>query len=328
MAESWNSLNAIGNMGRTTLTATTRTKHMPCEKVPPTPETTCAVIVTYFPDTDFFDRVERAAREVAQVVVVDNGSSDFCVKQLRETACTTNAHLILNSSNLGIARGLNIGAQWALEQGYAWLLTLDQDTKILPGMIHVHEGAFRRDPFPERLAVIGSSYTNKFGTKLGTKEIVGFDELAGRSTTSVLTSGSLVSLTVFQTIGGFREDFFIDCVDHEYCLRARARGFHIKMTHKPVMEHEIGHIGEHRLLWRKVATSNHPPSRQYFKARNSLILAREYIRTDAGWIFWYLLLWVKSVVLVCLFEKQRLPKMKSIIRGCLDGLLGRTSVLG
>jgi rhamnosyltransferase len=295
---------------------------------PPVAETICAVIVTYYPDSDLLDRIERVTKQVAQTVIVDNGSPASCIEQIRKVAQKWVVHLILNGSNEGIARALNLGVQWAASRGYRWILTLDQDTSVDTNMIDSLAEVFHFYPLPERLAVIGSNYRHKVNGALSCDDVIGPNGFPGREMKTVLTSGSLVSVDAFQAIGGFREDFFIDCVDHEYCLRARARGFHVVMTSKPIMEHGIGHLTEHRLLWKKVGTSNHSPGRQYFMTRNSLILAREHIRKEPRWILGYLWVWAKSIVLVFLFEEERLAKLKNIIRGCVDGLLGRTSVFG
>ncbi len=278
----------------------------------------CAVIVTYHPDSTLVDRVERLAKQVAQTVIVDNGSSEACVEQLRRLANQLGIHLILNPRNEGIARALNMGARWAIERGYLWILTLDQDTTVLPEMVHSLGQIARRCPFHERLAVVGSNYIQKENGKIALN-LTGSGDFAAAETKTALTSGSLVSLDVYRSIGGFREDFFIDCVDHEYCLRARAHGFRIIVSSRPMMEHGIGNLTEHRLLWRAVGTSNHPPSRHYFLARNTLILAREYVGKEPRWVVSYLWAWVKSILRVCLFEKERISKAKHIIRGCIDG---------
>ena len=116
-----------------------------------------------------------------------------------------------------------------------------------------------------------------------------------------------------------RSEFFIDCVDFEYCLRARRNGFYVLMTSEPVMEHEIGKSIEHRLLWKKVGTTNHAPIRQYFLARNSLVLVREYLCQEPRWILRYFWAWLKSIVPVLLFEKERISKMENIVCGFVDG---------
>ena len=284
----------------------------------------CAVIVTYYPDLGLVDRIERVAKQVAQIVIVDNGSSEAHIEQIRKIANRCPLYLILNASNVGIARALNAGAQWAASQGYRWILTLDQDTLVSSDMIDSMGEAFRGCQFPDRLAVIGSNYRDKVTGRV-LSEVLGSKSSSDAEITTVLTSGSLISIDAFEVIGGFRDEFFIDCVDHEYCLNARAHGFHVVLTSKPVMEHGIGHTTEHRLLWKKVATSNHSPVRQYFITRNTLIMAQDYIRDEPRWVLRYLWAWLKSIVRMCLFEEERIAKMKQIVRGFHDGVLKRTN---
>jgi rhamnosyltransferase len=291
-------------------------------------ESVCVVIVTYRPDNGLFDRVQRVAAQVAQTVIVDNGSPPPCVQSIRELAHTIPVHLILNKVNEGIACALNAGTRWAASRGFRWVLTLDQDTIVLPDMVDAFAEVVHSYPAPERLAVIGSNYRDMGSGRLFYRGMIETNGFPGIKTASVLTSGSLISVAAFQTIGGFREDFFIDCVDHDYCLHARARGFHVVLTNKPLMEHGIGHLTEHRLLWRKVYTSNHSPVREYFRTRNSVFLVREYIRLEPRWMMRYLWAWLKSLVLMFLFEKQRFLKMKNLIRGCFDGALGRSGSTG
>ena len=294
----------------------------------PSALTICAVIVTYYPDSGFADRVERVTRQVGRTVIVDNGSQTSCLEQIRKVVGRLGIHLIPNASNQGIARALNAGVRWAASQGFRWVLTLDQDTAVGPDMVDSLAEVFRVYPLPERVAVIGSNFRHKVNEKVWFNEADGPKYSPVKEMETVLTSGSLVSVDVFEAIGGFRDDFFIDCVDHEYCLRARSRGYRVLMTSKPVMEHGLGFLTEHRLLWRTVGTTNHSPLRRYFMARNTLILAREYIGNEPQWILRYLWASAKSILLVCLFEEERVSKIKSTIRGCIDGVLGRTSVAG
>jgi len=296
----------------------------PLEPVPPTPETVCGVVVSYHPDRDFFDRIKRIVPQVRQTVIVDNGSSSQMTERMRELADEYDIHLILNHHNAGLADALNTGTRWAIAQGHHWVLTLDQDTVVQPNMVDSFTEVFRWYPFPERLAVIGSNYQDRTTGKVLRDEAAPGQGPA-IEIAAVLTSGSLVSVDAFQAFGGFRADFFIDCVDFEYCLRARSRGFHVLMTSKPTMEHGIGHLTEHRLLWKTVGTSNHSPARQYFLARNSLILVREYFRKEPSWIRKFFWAWIKSIVRVVLLEEQRIPKIGHVLRGCADGIFGRTS---
>jgi rhamnosyltransferase len=292
----------------------------------PAVETICAVVVTYHPDSGLADRIERVTKQVGQIVIVDNASQEGCAEQIREVVDRLGIHLIQNASNEGIARALNTGVRWAASQGYRWVLTLDQDTKVAADMVSSLVQVFHSYPCPERAAVIGSNYRDKVSGRTLCDDLIEPSGFPGREMKTVLTSGSLVSVDAFTAIGGFREDFFVDCVDHEYCLRARSHGYRILMTAKPVMEHGLGVPSEHRLLWRKFATSNHSSLRRYFMARNITILVREYIGAEPKWILGCLWIHAKSMLLVCLFEKQRVSKVKGTIRGCIDGLRARTSI--
>jgi rhamnosyltransferase len=291
----------------------------------PTTRGICAVIVTYHPDSDLFRRVEKIISQVGQTVIVDNGSSRSCVDQLKEIADKLSVHLILNPTNEGLARAINRGAQWAASQDYQWILMLDQDTTVAPDMVETLIEVVRREPDFQRLALVGSNFKDKVTGRLDT-HVARPDDSAGIETVTAITSGSLVSLNAFRAIGGLRDDFFIDCVDHEYCLRARAHGYRVMITSRPVMEHPIGNFTYHRWLGRTVRTTNHPPARQYFMSRNLLILAREYARKEPRFIYAYSRGWIKAVVKLCLFEHRRLAKIKSIIHGCLDGVLRRTTL--
>ena len=56
----------------------------------------------------------------------------------------------------------------------------------------------------------------------------------------MITSGSLLALAVFRRVGPMREDFFIDAVDFQYCLRLRRHGYKVIETLLPTLIHPIG----------------------------------------------------------------------------------------
>ena len=295
------------------------------DRLRPTARAICAVMVTYHPDSDLSNRVEKIVRQVGETVIVDNGSSASCMDQLKKIADQLGVHLILNSANEGLARAINKGAQWAASQGYRWILMLDQDTTAAPDMVETLAEIVRSDPDAQRLAVVGSNFKDKVTGRLSTT-VARPDAPGATETVSAITSGSLVSLSAFQALGGLRDDFFIDCVDHEYCLRARAHGFRMMITSRALMEHPIGNFTYHRFLGRTVRTTNHAPMRQYFMARNLLILIREYARKEPRFIYAYSGGYLRAVIKLCLFEDGRLAKIKGIVRGLLDGVLGRTTL--
>jgi rhamnosyltransferase len=290
----------------------------------PTREEICAVVVTRDPDAGLFSRMEKIRTQVDRAVLVDNGSEDLCVSRLRELATSLRVHLIVNGTNQGVARGLNQGARYAKEQHYRWILALDQDTSVAADMVDSLIAVYHQLPDKTRLAVIGSNYTNSVNGQLAAAN-PDDSHSRGKEVKAVITSGSLISLNALYEVGGFRDEFFVDCVDSEYCLRARSKGFRIALSSRPLMQHRIGNLTEHHLPWKMTGTTNHPPQRQYFMARNTTILACEYLGREPRWVLSTLWSRMKSLLLVCLFEKERIQKLRHALMGTLDGIRKKTN---
>jgi len=258
--------------------------------------------------------------QVSGVVVVDNNSGSAELSALKQMSSELGVHLILNNENLGIGAALNQGVRWAAEQGYTWVLMLDQDTVVAGDMVSTLAAVYEEFPEKEKLAVIGSNYRDSNGGNLFIPINQG-DERSWQEVKTVITSGSLVSLAAYSALGPFREEFFMDCVDLEYCLRARSHGFRIVMTRKPLMDHALGATTMHTLPWKGTGTSNHLPVRRYYMTRNHIVLVREYLRKEPVWAISTLYSRLKSTILICLFEKNKFRKLGFTAIGIFDGLL-------
>ncbi len=288
----------------------------------PCKENICAVVVTYHPDPALSERVTEVARQVATVVVVDNGSSPASLERLHRLA-GPGVHFILNGENLGVGAALNRGLTWALEQGYLWALTLDQDTEVLPDLVDALSRVHAACPGP--VGILGCNYYDANTGLLfdpSKRDGPGY-QLAK----VVITSGSLLLLSVFKAVGPFREEFFIDSIDHEYCFRLQARGYAVLFSFKPGMVHSLGTQKVHRFFWKRPITSNHPPFRHYYITRNRLVLAREYAATQTAWLSQDGLNACKAVLFVLLYEDQKVSKLKATALGALHAMTGRMGKL-
>ena len=98
-----------------------------------------------------------------------------------------------------------------------------------------------------------------------------------RAVRATITSGSLVRLAALQKTGLFDERLFIDSVDHDFCLRSRARGLLVVEASDQVMDHSLGNITRHRFFWRTVNCTNHSPLRRYYITRNQLEAIRRHL---------------------------------------------------
>ncbi len=282
---------------------------------PPRPETICAVIVTRDPDDALIDRVVSILRQVAAIVIIDNGSAPATVRMLEGIRFRPGIHLILNGENDGIATALNQGVGRAGELGFDWVALFDHDSEPDDDMVASLTAIFDRFPDRETLAVRLDREHPEFTFPGPDPPWV--------ERRSVITSGSLIPLDRHAEVGPFRDALFIDHVDDEYSFRARRLGFHVIMSRAPLMRHAIGVRKEHRAFFRTIETSNHSPERRYYMGRNVVLVAREYLTAEPGWVVvkgWKI---VKSVILIMLFERDRMAKVWNLLRGVWHGLRGR-----
>ncbi len=294
--------------------------YMPPE--PPSKNNVCAVVVTYHPDDGFPQRLAAVSSQVDRVLIVDNNSGPETLSHLKLLSEDSNIELIANDDNLGVGAALNQGVDWARARGYAWLLTLDQDTLIVDGVIDTFAEVYESCAGGRDIALIGSNYIDKL-TRASFVLVEAPDGRPCIDVLTVITSGTLVSIATAREIGPFREEFFIDDIDYEYCLRAKQKGYGVVITRRPLMEHTVGVPRYHKFLGKRLITPHLPAHRRYYMSRNQTVLTREYRRAEPAWIKWMTRVRIKELILVLLFEKDKLNKMCKTIRGVYDGLTGR-----
>lgn len=247
----------------------------------PTTDEICGIVVSYHPDAEVLGYLRNTLTHLRHTVIVDNGSSESCRLTLRQLT-GERATLVENPDNEGVGAALNTGIARATELGYRWFLLLDQDTTLftstLPNLLRIYADA--SVTFGEKLALVGSNYYQQCADGSVREAKVRFTpNLLWHEEEFAITAGTLVSLAASRKIGPFRADYFIDHIDHEYCLRARRQGLVVVQTAPPIMTHRIG-LQIHRRawvkLWAKVCLPGYSPLRRYYQTRNFLVLAREY----------------------------------------------------
>jgi rhamnosyltransferase len=294
-----------------------------------------AVFVAFFPDDRFAHRVTTASEQVDRVYIVDNtpaGPADHLPSGPPvgeqpsgpagdQLPARPDVEVIRNGRNLGVATALNQGARRALAQGYDFLLMMDQDSSPRDGMVAALQRAFRQ--WPTRVAIASPLH-------LDPNSPPGPDSAGergqARSMLVTMTAGSLLDLQAYRELGPFRDDLFIDQVDHEYCLRAHRNGYDVVQVGNAVIEHTLGDRTVRNVGGRAVVTSNHSALRRYYITRNRLIVAREYpdIPSFRRLQRWQTLSELRDIVL---FEDRRKAKLTMMVRGARDYARHRTGPL-
>lgn len=277
----------------------------------------CAVLVTFNPDTDFLDNVSEVANAVDKIFIVDNASAkDNFIHEHKFSS--SNIEFIFNSANMGIATALNIGVRRALDEGFQWVLTLDQDTFISKQSLDQMFVAYDGMPEKETIGILAPVHYDK-KTGYQSSFIRG---LKGPYTPReiVMTSGNLIPRATFEKVGFYDDDLFIEYVDHDYCLKAKAHGLKVILVKEVQMGHSLGNIRQHRWGPLFFFSHNYAAVRRYYRARNRLILYRRHF---GFWILQDQEFAIKDMAKILLVEKYRLDKVKATILGTFDGLLGR-----
>ena len=90
--------------------------------------TVAAVIPAYHEEKHVGDVVRRTLQQLANVVVVDDGSSDATAEAARKAG----ADVIVHEQNLGKGESIKSGFRYWLEQGATYVVILDADGQHLP----------------------------------------------------------------------------------------------------------------------------------------------------------------------------------------------------
>ncbi|MFI5166674.1 MAG: glycosyltransferase [Thermoanaerobaculales bacterium] len=282
----------------------------------------CAVVITCNPDTGWLERLDAIAKEVSRFVVVDDHSDPAGIEMISRAVARHDGHLIQNATKRGHAGVLNQGAAWVFDQGFRWALVFDDDTLPRPGIASELLEIYQRASADFKIGIVGSNYYDDKQDKLR------YRFADGRSNgwavrTTVIASGSLIERDAFSTIGPFRDEFFVASIDHDFCLRARAKGLQVVISTRPLMSHSIGATTVHRLAGVSVTTTNHTAKRRYYMVRNHVTLLREHFLHEPKWVAQGCYALLGDVVRVMLFETDKAAKTRSMAVGAWHGFLGR-----
>ena len=285
--------------------------------------------MTYQPDPDVCVRLELIREQVQRLVIVDNASDGTAVADLRDYAERTGALLVQNPVNLGIAAALNAGLRAAIAEGYEWVLTMDQDSTLRAGCVD----ALRATAAPD-IALVGANRREDIADAAPhrwvrpKREIPGFErarceQLTDAGVTLVITSGTLTNVAAYRAAGPFREDFFIDMVDSEYCLRVRRHGYRIVVACDAHLDHRVGAKTPRAIGPVTLVPTHHSALRRYYLFRNCTVTLREYGRSVPHWMTYQVLALLEVLVGIVLFESGKAGKLRACALGVWDGLRGR-----
>jgi len=290
-----------------------------------------ALVITYNPTLNLVQKLDFLFHEFDQIILVDNGSSP----EIRDTIQTqvkargSKLKALLNERNVGVAAALNQGFSLAIQMGYGYIIALDQDSSPIRGMKIELIKAEQNHPNRGRLAVLGPDIVEDILGKpsryIQPDGFMFFERVRCkgeilRNLSFVITSGSMFNLELYKRIGPFRDDFFIDAVDTEYCLRARTKGYEISVACNAYLKHHLGNRQQIEFLGKTHSPTFHPPYRWYYISRNRIRMFLLYGWRFPHWLFYEIIITITSLSRMLIFENQRAIKVKAILLGTWHGL--------
>lgn len=192
----------------------------------------------------------------ADILVVDNASSDGSVEMVRERFPET--HVVANTENAGFARANN---QAIASCKGRWVMLLNSDTRVCPGSLQTLVRAADSDP---KIGMVGPLLLNEDGTiQPSWARYAGpLAEFLGRYDRSeapaALRAGEIPAepLSPFsagwlggaclvarhaaiESVGALDEDYFMYCEEMDWCRRFRSAGWDIRL----VPDARVIHLG-------------------------------------------------------------------------------------
>lgn len=281
-----------------------------------------SVIVSYNPNLrNLIELISQLNKQNVNAIVVDNNSN--CVFEENEIGCK----VINLKENLGIAVAQNKGLEYVKNNNGDYVVFFDQDSSIpndyILNLMSDYQFLINQGI---KVGTIGPRFIDeRFGfyyktvnmSQYGFREKIDVSKITQpEPSTLLISSGSLVSVDVLKDIGFMRENYFIDYVDTEWCIRAASLGYKNYVSAQAVMQHAIG---DNVLQFKYFNVPVHSPFRRYYRVRNAYYMYREPHVPKLLALREILFNFIHQLILI-LFLSKKSEYIKSYAKGVKDGL--------
>ena len=265
------------------------------------------VVILYNSDASLLQNISSYIAEVDVLYAIDNSISknQDLISALKSIPKISYLKM---PTNIGIASALNIACEQAITDGFDWLLTMDQDSSASKAMV---QRLYSYAKSNNNIAIISPYHASKFISEPETGDNVS-------EVTTVMTSGNLLNLQLYQTIGPFTEELFIDFVDHDYCLRAHQHNYKVLQVNSAILEHNLGDLQQHKFFNSIFYSTNHPPIRKHYIFRNRAYIIQKYKDDFPVFCRRELRRFMTDIFIVIFFEKQKTTKLRMMYTGVRD----------
>lgn len=284
---------------------------------------TAAVVTLYNPVLEkTLDLIQKLHSQCDYVILVDNTPKEK-LGVFDYSSNPDNVIYYALCANMGIAYAQNYGFMKAIRLGCEFFLTFDQDSTIEVDYVsQLLSDYFSAKKNVEKIAAIGPLIINERNNKKFDREIsMGKEIIPGVfSVESIISSGALITLDALTYVGLNKAEWFIDLIDIEWSYRVRYLGWSILSTTNIVLKHNLGQNDIILPGGRSFAKCT--PFRLYYVYRNWLFSNREPsfpLKYKIKKLFI-----MPCKFMIYMFSDEGVSRVKFMLKGIWDGLLGNT----
>lgn len=268
----------------------------------------CAVVVTYYPDVkDATENILRYLPYVDHLIIWENTPrQDVSSYKITLPAYNDKINYMGTGKNEGIPVALNSAVDWAKENGYTHLLTMDQDSKW--------------EDFQNYRKYIADNGNSR------TIYAPNVNRLPQSEEGTYITSGMIVPLEVYDVAGKYCRSFKIDVVDHEFCFRLKSKDISFCRVEAGNIEQTFGVPVQKKFFWKKIKYAKYDAERLGEIVRNYLALIRKY-DVSKKFIKRVIKVWIiQRYCMIIWFEDKKWDKLKALTSGIFKGLFCRNII--
>jgi rhamnosyltransferase len=269
------------------------------------------VVILYYPDSEVVERINSYLNQIDHLFVFDNSEkqkNSWLSERLKQFNNTT---YFADGENRGISVRLNQAAQMAIDEQFDWLLTMDQDSYFSNNNFANFLTCLKNYPEKKHVAVFGVQYLDPTSQS---------STCVASTINHLITSGSIMNLHLFPSIGAFDEALFIDQVDSEYCYRSILKGHRIVQFNNVYLQHSLGKQSTHISLksLKKTSRSLHSPLRLYYMTRNYFYMRTKYQKDFSVEITELKEDLLNRIKNNFLYSSERFSVIKNVLSGIID----------
>ena len=278
------------------------------------------MVVLYNPESSVINNIASYIVHVDHLYIIDNSEcpDSELLKSIFKISNNISYHCC--NENLGIATALNLGCNFAINAGYKWILTMDQDS--LFDNTDFFTCVFNK--FYIDTAIIAASYNSVF---LNPRPSIFKDFL---EVDFVITSGNILNLDAWKLLSGFVEKLFIDEVDNEFCIRAKNKRLKVLTTTNICLIHNLGDelIVKRNFTGKSSTLTKHSPLRVYYMVRNNFYIWRKFLFSNTRFVFNRIVNMILLILKIQLHFSNKLTYIRYILKAIKDSYNGNYGKLG